>query len=42
MVLELENFGKYIKSTLKVLKSGAGERWGISVGPTVWKRRGAA
>jgi hypothetical protein len=39
MLLELENLGKSIKNTLKVLISGSGEGWRRSVGQTVWKRR---
>jgi hypothetical protein len=32
---ELGHFGKYITNTWKVLKCGAGEKWGRSVEPIV-------
>ena len=33
MVLKLGHFGQQIRNTWKVLKCGAGEGWGRSVGP---------
>jgi len=39
MLLKLEHFGKQIRNTLKVFKCGAGEGWGRSVGPIVWKMK---
>jgi hypothetical protein len=36
MVLKLGHFGKYIRSTLTVLKCGAGTGWRRSVEPIVW------
>jgi hypothetical protein len=35
MVLIIEYFGKYVRNTSKVLKSGAGERGRRSFGPIV-------
>jgi len=37
MVLEIGQFGKYIKNTWEVFRYGAGEGWRRSVGQTAWK-----
>jgi len=36
MVLKLGLIGKYVRSTWKVFKCGAGEGWKRSVGPIIW------